>query len=73
VMAFNIIEDKETRALKALGVSPLSLLEMSLARGLFALLLSLAIVLVTTLILVGPRVDYPLLLAGFGFSMPYPC
>jgi ABC-2 type transport system permease protein len=72
VMAFNIIEDKETRALKALGVSPLSLLEMSLARGLFALLLSLAIVLVTTLILVGPRVNYPLLLAGFGFSMALP-
>ncbi len=72
VMAFNIIEDKETRALKALGVSPLSLVEMSLARGLFALLLSLGLVLATTFVLLGSNISYILLLAGFSFSVALP-
>jgi ABC-2 type transport system permease protein len=72
VMAFNIIEDKETRALKALGVSPLSLLEMSLARGLFAFGVSLFIVLAATFILVGTGVNYGLLVVGFCFSIGLP-
>lgn len=72
VMAFNIIEDKETRAVRALGVSPLSMLELTLARGLFALLLGLVITAVTTFVLVGTRVNYPLLLVAFLFSIGLP-
>lgn len=72
VMAFNIIEDKETRAVRALGVSPLSMFELTVARGLFAVLLSLVIVGVTTFILLGPGADYPLLLVGFLFAVGLP-
>jgi ABC-2 type transport system permease protein len=72
VMAFNIIEDKETHALKALGVSPLSLVEMSLARGLFALILSMGIIIATTFVLIGMQASYLYLLAGFIFCMILP-
>jgi ABC-2 type transport system permease protein len=72
VMAFNTIEDKETRAIKALGVSPLSILELTAARGLFAILLGVGIVLATTFILVGNSISYLLLLAALGFSLGLP-
>jgi ABC-2 type transport system permease protein len=72
LMSFNLIEDKETRAIRALGVSPLSMLELTLARGLFALLLSLVLVTGTALILVGTAVNYGLLLVGFLFSAALP-
>jgi ABC-2 type transport system permease protein len=72
VMAFNIIEDKETRAGRALGVSPLSMLELTVARGLFALVLGLVIVLATTWLLMGTHVDYGLLLTGILLSMGLP-
>ena len=65
VMAFNIVEDKETRAIRALGVSPLSILEFTLARGLFAVLLSLVSVVASTLILLGGQVNYGLLGLGY--------
>jgi ABC-2 type transport system permease protein len=69
IMAFNIIEDKETRALQALGVSPLSMVELSLARGLFSLLVSLVLVILVAAILVGTQINYGLLVIGFLFSM----
>ncbi len=69
VMAFNIVEDKETGAVQALGVSPLSLVEMTVARGLFAALLGLALVVPTGLILLGSALNYNLLLAGYGMCM----
>jgi ABC-2 type transport system permease protein len=72
LMAFNIIEDKETYAIKALGVSPLSMVEMTLSRGLFALAVSLVLVLVMTGILVGTQVNYGYLLISFLFSMALP-
>lgn len=72
VMAFNIIEDKETRAVRALGVSPLSMLELTLARGLFALVVGLALVLSTTTIILGGAVHYGLLLVGFAFAVALP-
>ncbi len=72
VMAFNIIEDKESRAIRALGVSPLSMLELTLARGLFALILSLVLVFASTAILVGGQVNYGLLLVAFLFSVGLP-
>jgi ABC-2 type transport system permease protein len=72
VMAFNIIEDKETRAISALGVSPLSMLELTLARGLFALLLGFILVIGTSLILAGTTINYGLLTVGFLFSIALP-
>lgn len=72
VMAFNIIEDKETRAIRALGVSPLSMLELTLARSAFALLLGLVLVFASTAILVGGQVNYGLLLVAFLFSVGLP-
>lgn len=72
IMAFNLIEDKETRAIRALGVSPLSMLELTLARGVFALLVSLVLVFVMTAVLVGTQVNYGLLLIAFLFSAALP-
>jgi ABC-2 type transport system permease protein len=72
VMAFNIIEDKETRAIKALGVSPLSMVELTLSRGLFALVISLFLVLCMTAILIGGQVNYGLLMVAFLFSITLP-
>jgi ABC-2 type transport system permease protein len=72
IMAFNLIEDKETRAIRALGVSPLSMLELTLSRGLFALLISLFLVFAMTAILVGFQVNYAYLLIAFLFSMALP-
>lgn len=72
VMAFNIIEDKESKAMRALGVSPLSMLELTIARGLFALVLSLIMVVSSTMILVGTQVNFGMLLMGFAFSIALP-
>jgi ABC-2 type transport system permease protein len=72
VMAFNMIEDKETRAVRALGVSPLSMFEFTLARGLFALALSLVLALASTFILLGAQVNYGLLVVAFLFSAGLP-
>jgi ABC-2 type transport system permease protein len=72
VMAFNIIEDKETRAIRALGVSPLSMLELTLSRGLFAVILSFLLTIGTALILMGTSVNFGLLTVGFLFSIGLP-
>jgi ABC-2 type transport system permease protein len=72
IMAFNLIEDKETRAIRALGVSPLSMVELTLSRGLFASAISLFLVFSMTAILIGSQVNYGLLLAAFLFSMALP-
>lgn len=72
VMAFNIIEDKESKAMRALGVSPLSMLELTIARGLFALILSLILVVSSTMIIVGTQINYGMLLLGFTFSIALP-
>jgi ABC-2 type transport system permease protein len=72
VMAFNLIEDKETRAVRALGVTPLSMLEMTLSRGLFAILISLLITTVTTFVLAGTSFNYGLAMVAFLFSMGLP-
>lgn len=65
VSGMNLVHDKETSAIKALGVSPLSLLEYTLARGLFGFIASLVLVVGSTLILLGGAPDYLLLIVGF--------
>ena len=65
VSGMNMVHDKETGAIKALGVSPLTLAEYTLARGLFGFLLSLVLVVGSALILMGASVNYFLLIVGF--------
>lgn len=72
VMAFALIEDKETRAVRALAVSPLSMFELTAARGLFAVLLSLALTFGSAFILLGGRVQAGPLLAACLFSLALP-
>jgi ABC-2 type transport system permease protein len=66
--AFIMVDEKETGAIRALAVAPLRLIDYTLARGLFAMVLSLALVIGSTLILVGTAVDFGRLLIGFLFS-----
>lgn len=65
VMGFLMVDDKETNAIKALGVSPLTMGHYLLARGLFAVTFSTVIALISTAILVGTAVNYGMLLVGF--------
>jgi hypothetical protein len=72
VMAFNLIEDKETRAVQALGVTPLSMVEMTMGRGLFAVLIGLFISTASTFIIAGTGFNYGLALLAFVFSVGIP-
>jgi ABC-2 type transport system permease protein len=65
VMAFVMIEDKESRAIRALGVSPLSIWEFTLARGLFAVGIGAITTAAVTAVLLGSRVNYGLLMAAY--------
>ncbi|MFP4443225.1 MAG: ABC transporter permease [Spirochaetia bacterium] len=71
VASFNMIEEKENRAVKAAAVSPLRTGEYALSRGLFALLVSLIITVFSTLILTGTESLGDVLLA-FLFTAPVP-
>jgi len=65
VMGFLMVDDKETKAIQALAVSPLTMGQYMLARGLFAIAFSTIIALIISAILAGSSVNYALLLAGF--------
>lgn len=65
VMGFLMVDDKESRAIEALGVSPLTLVQYLLARGFFAVVFSTVIALISSAILAGTSVNYALLLVGF--------
>lgn len=60
--AFNMVNEKETGAIRALAVSPLNLAEFIAARGLFTLIGGAFISLVLSFVLVGLQVNIPLLL-----------
>lgn len=65
VMGFLMVDDKETNAIQALAVSPLTMTHYLLARALFAMTFSTIIALISTAILAGTSVNYALLLLGF--------
>ncbi|SNT00846.1 ABC-2 type transport system permease protein [Anaerovirgula multivorans] len=67
--AFNIIDEKESRSIHALGVTPLSFGEMLLARGLMALIIGVMLGVGNALIMVGTQVNYLLLIIGVLFSV----
>ncbi|MFW6062744.1 MAG: ABC transporter permease [Chloroflexota bacterium] len=65
VMGFLVVDDKETNAIQALAVSPLTMTHYLLARALFAVTFSTIIALISSLILAGSAVNYGELLVGF--------
>ena len=72
VAGMNIVHDKETGAIKALAVSPLRLSEYTISKGLFAGILGLILVYGSSLILLGPKLNYGMILIGFLFSIGIP-
>lgn len=65
VMGFLVVDDKETNAIQALAVSPLTMTHYLLARALFAVTFSTIVALISSLILAGSAVNYGQLLVGF--------
>ncbi len=61
-VAFNIVHEKETGAIRALAVSPLNLFEFILARGIFTVGIGFFISLASALILTGGKVHAGMLL-----------
>lgn len=62
--AFNMVNEKETGAIRALAVSPLNLAEFIAARGLFTIIGGALISLILSFVLVGFRVNIALLLVA---------
>ncbi len=68
IVGFNLIDEKETRAIQALAVSPIKIFEYIIARGVLVLLMALILSLLTSLIMVGFAADYAKLVVGVLFS-----
>jgi ABC-2 type transport system permease protein len=68
VIGFNIIEEKESKAIKAISVSPVTMKHYLAARGIIVLVLSLIITLISSLILMGTDISFWKLILGVIFS-----
>lgn len=68
VAGFNIIFEKESGAIKALTITPIRMVHYLTARGIIIIVLSLFISIITSIILLGFRIDYPRLVLGVIFS-----
>lgn len=64
VPGFNLIHEKETKAIKALDISPMTTLDYVASRGILAVGIGLITILLVTLILAGNAVNYWLLIAA---------
>jgi ABC-2 type transport system permease protein len=64
VTGFIMVEEKETKAIQALAVSPLTIAQYTLARGAFAVIFSTLLALIGSAIMVGTAVHYGLLFLG---------
>lgn len=64
VPGFNLIHEKETKAVKALNISPMTLADYLAARGVLAVSIGLVTAVLVTLILAGTAVNYWLLMAA---------
>jgi len=64
IMGFLMVDEKESKVLNALAVSPLTMSQYVFARGLFAVSASTMIALISSTILVGSGVNSGLLLVG---------
>ena len=69
MVGFNIVDEKETKALRALAVSPLRMFEYILARSILALIIALVSGFSSALIILGPGARYGMLLAGILVSL----
>ena len=72
IAGMNIVHDKETGAIKALAVSPLRLAEYTISKALFSAILGLILVIGSSIILLGFKLDYGMILIGFLFSIGIP-
>ncbi len=68
LIAFNIIDEKESRALAALAVSPLHMREYIGARGVLVLVTSLVLSVATAIIIMGFALNYGLLILAIVIS-----
>lgn len=68
LMAFYIIEEKESKVIYAIAVSPLRLWEYIFARWLLVAITGTVVSIIASLILMGTSVSYMLLLVGTVFS-----
>lgn len=64
VPGFNLIHEKETKAVKALDISPMTTTDYVAARGVLAVSIGLVTALLVTLILAGTAVNYWLLISA---------
>jgi ABC-2 type transport system permease protein len=62
--AFNIVDEKEHRSINALAVSPMSMFDYILSRGIVIMLIALILSLVDSFILVGLNADYLKIVIG---------
>ncbi|MGM0366337.1 MAG: ABC transporter permease [Actinomycetota bacterium] len=68
VMGFNIIDEKESGAIRAIAITPLRLWQYLAARGILVLGFSLLLTAITSLILLGAGFSFLKLMAGTIFS-----
>ncbi len=68
LITFNIIDEKESRAISALAVSPLRMVEYTAARAGMVFITALLLSLMTAVILMGFSVDYLRLVMGVAVS-----
>ncbi len=59
---FTVVNEKDTKAIRALSVSPLKMSEFIAARGLVAFVISVAATLIGSIIISGSRINYLMLL-----------
>jgi ABC-2 type transport system permease protein len=70
IEGFNIVEERATKAINAVSVSPTSLTEYMLSKMVFVMLHTVATVIIVSLILVGVDVSYVNLVIAMVFSVP---
>ena len=75
LVGFNIVDEKETKAIRALAVSPLTIFEYIGARSILAVIIGLITGFTTVVILLGPEIHYGLfgasLLLSFFVALPF--
>ncbi|SCY97260.1 ABC transporter permease [Alkaliphilus peptidifermentans] len=62
IMGFNIIDEKETRAIHAISVSPVKMMDYVIGRGLIGIIFSLILGLLTSIIIMGFNLDWLMLI-----------
>lgn len=71
LIGFNIVDEKESRVIRGLAVSPMTMFEYMAARAIVALVISLVLSLLSSLILVGFGADYMKIILGIVFSLVF--